>query len=78
MTEQDRRVIGGVDSHDDTHHAAALDDRGGLLATKVFDASAEGYRQLLAWLGSFGEIDRVGVESTGSYAAGFKIHLLAQ
>ena len=39
MTEEDRRVIGGVDSHDDTHHAAALDDRGGLLATEVFDAS---------------------------------------
>ena len=78
MTEEDRRVIGGVDSHEDTHHAAALDDRGGLLATKVFDASAEGYRQLLAWLRSFGGIDRVGVESTGSYAAGLTRHLLAQ
>ncbi len=74
MTEQDRRVIGGVDSHADTHHAAALDDRGRLLGTMVFAVTAQGYRQLLAWLGSFGEIDRIGVESTGSYAAGLTRH----
>jgi transposase len=70
MNEQGRRVIGGVDAHADTHHAAALDDRGALLATRSFEVSAAGYLQLLAWLRSYGEIDRVGVESTGSYAAG--------
>jgi transposase len=70
MNEQGRRVIGGVDAHADTHHAAALVDRGALLATRSFEVSAAGYLQLLAWLRSYGEIDRVGVESTGSYAAG--------
>jgi transposase len=76
MTEQGRRVIGGVDAHADTHHVAALDDRGALLATKSFEVSAAGYLQLLAWLRGFGEVDRVGVESTGSYAAGLTRHLV--
>jgi transposase len=54
-----------------------LDERGRLLGTRSFVVSAAGYRELLAWLGSFGLIDRVGVESTGSYAAGLTRHLLA-
>ena len=77
MNQEVRRVIGGVDSHADTHHAAALDERGRLLGTSSFAVSTAGYRELLAWLGSFGLIDRVGVESTGSYAAGLTRHLLA-
>lgn len=78
MNHDDRRVIGGVDAHADTHHAAALDDRGGLLGVRAFTVSAKGYVELLSWLGSFGEIDRVGIESTGSYAAGLTRHLLAE
>ena len=76
MKQEIRRVIGGVDSHADTHHVAALDDRGCLLGTRLFPVSAAGYRELLAWLASFGVIDRVGVESTGSYAAGLTRHLV--
>ena len=53
-----------------------LDERGRLLGTESFPASAAGYRELLAWLASFGVIDRVGVESTGSYAAGLTRHLV--
>jgi hypothetical protein len=67
---EQRRVIGGVDAHTDTHHAAALDDRGALLGSRSFPVSAAGYRELLAWLESFGALDRIGVESTGSFAAG--------
>jgi transposase len=62
MNQEVRRVIGGVDSHADTHHAAVLDERGRLLGTRSFVVSAAGYRELLAWLASFGPIDRVGVE----------------
>jgi transposase len=76
MNEERHRVIGGVDAHAQTHHAAILDSRGRLLATRSFDVSAEGYRELLAWFESFGEIERIGVESTGSYAAGLTRHLL--
>lgn len=78
MNEDTRRVIGGVDAHADTHHAAALDDRGVLLGTKSFPVSASGYRELLAWLRSFGEIERIGVESTGSYAAGLTRYLVGE
>jgi len=69
MTQQETLVVGGVDAHADTHHAAALDQRGALLSTKSFPTTTSGYRQLLDWLSSYGEIDVVAVESTGSYAA---------
>lgn len=76
MTQQDTRfVVGGVDAHADAHHAAVLDERGALLATKSFPTTTPGYRQLLDWLVGFGEIDAVAVESTGSYAAALVRHL---
>jgi transposase len=68
-------VVGGVDTHLDEHVAAALDERGGLLGTRSFPASPAGYRQLLAWLRSFGRVQLVGVEGTGSYGAGLTRHL---
>jgi transposase len=69
MTQENKLIVGGVDAHADAHHAAALDERGALLSTKSFPTSTPGYRQLLDWLSSYGEIDTVAVESTGSYAA---------
>jgi transposase len=78
MNEDARRVIGGVDAHTDTHYAAVLDERGALLETKSFPVSASGYHELLAWLRSFGEIERIGVESTGSYAAGLTRYLVGE
>ena len=69
MTQDQPLVIGGVDSHADTHHFAALDQRGALLATESFPTTTPGYGQALDWLGSFGEVDAIAVESTGSYAA---------
>ncbi|WP_081686210.1 IS110 family transposase [Candidatus Solirubrobacter pratensis] len=70
MTEIAGEIIGGVDAHTDTHVAAALDRRGGLLGTKTFPTTPAGYRALRAWLEQFGPIALVGVESTGGYAAG--------
>jgi transposase len=75
MTQEDRLVIGGVDAHAATHHAAALDQRGALLATQAFAVSTSGYRQLLKWLRGFGEVKVVAVESTGAYAAGLVRYL---
>jgi transposase len=69
MTQDRPLVVGGVDSHADTHHFAALDQRGALLGTRSFPTTTPGYSQALDWLSSFGEIDMVAVESTGSYAA---------
>src|SRR5262249_56287072 len=75
MTENSRLVFGGVVAHTDTHHAAALDGHGRLLGDAAFATSVEGYRELLAWLECFGRVERVGVESTGSYAAGLARYL---
>ena len=47
MTQEQTLVVGGVDSHADTHHVAALDHRGALLSTKAFPTTTPGYRQLL-------------------------------
>jgi len=69
MKQQHTLVVGGVDAHADTHHAAALDERGALLATKSFPTTTPGYAELLGWLRAFGAVAVVAVESTGAYAA---------
>jgi transposase len=71
-------VTGGVDTHRDVHVAAACDPLGGVLATKSFPTTSAGYRQLLSWLRSFGALERVGVEGTGSYGAALARYLTAQ
>ena len=53
-------ITGGVDTHLDVHVAAALDHIGGLLGVADFDTTQAGYEALLAWLLSFGPIERVG------------------
>jgi transposase len=76
MTQDDTPlVIGGVDAHADAHHLAALDERGGLLATKSFPTTMPGYAPALDWLSGYGQIDAIAVESTGSYAAAFVRYL---
>jgi transposase len=70
-----RAVTGGVDTHLDVHVAAALDGIGGLLGVESFPTTAAGYSELLGWLASFGPVERVGIEGTGSYGAGLARHL---
>jgi transposase len=72
-----RAVTGGVDTHADTHVAAALDPIGGLLGVKEFPVTAVGYAGLLGWLGGFGTVCLVGIEGTGSYGAGLARHITA-
>jgi transposase len=75
MTPAPGYVTGGVDTHLDVHVAAALDHLGAVLGTQSFPASGSGYRQLLAWLQSFGPLHKVGVEGTGSYGSALAQHL---
>ena len=65
-----RRVVGGVDTHKDLHVAAIVDEQDRVLGTRCFATTRQGYRQMLAWMRSFGEVQRIGIESTGSYGAG--------
>ena len=76
MAKRTRVVIGGVDTHGRTHHAAVIDQHGRLLADAEFGAHTDGYRQLLWWLGRHGRLCSVGVEGTGTYGAGLTRFLL--
>lgn len=76
MTAIRRVVVAGVDCHSEFHHAATLDQAGRVLDSGRFPATSHGYAEMLAWFGGFGQVDVVGVESSGSYGAGLTRHLL--
>ena len=70
-----RVVIGGVDTHGHTHHAAVIDQVGRQLGDREFPATPGGYRALAAWLGEYGTLEMIGVEGTGAYGAGLARYL---
>jgi transposase len=72
------QVIGGVDTHKDLHVVAVIDAVGRLLATESFPTTRHGYRRLLRWLASHGELVAVGVEGCGSWGAGLARYLTAR
>src|SRR5215217_1895811 len=65
-----RQITGGVDTHLDTHVAAAVDSNGGVLGVESFPTTTAGFAELHGWLASQGTLDRVGVEGTVAYGAG--------
>ncbi len=77
IVDEARAITGGVDTHADTHMAAALDPIGGLLGVQEFPATPAGYGRLLAWLQGFGAVHLAGIEGTGSYGAGLARHIAA-
>ena len=70
MTRTTVGVTGGVDTYGQSHHAAVIDHLGRQLGDREFPASPAGYGALVEWLQGHGEVDRVGVEGTGTYGAG--------
>jgi len=79
LTDRQRNVTGGVDTHLDFHVGAVLDTTTArLLDTCSFPATVDGYVELHSWLCSYGVVDSVGIESTGSYGAGLCRHLTAE
>ncbi len=75
LADSARPVTGGIDTHKDVHVAAVVDGLGAEIATRAFPATIVGYRDLAAWLGSHGRLDRVGVEGCGSWGAGVARHM---
>ncbi len=55
-----------------------LDEHGVLLGSEGFATTVDGYGELVRWLSSFGKLAVVGVESSGSYAAGLVRYLRSQ
>jgi len=71
-------VIGGIDTHKDTHAVAAISATGEFLGAAQFNTNPSGYRNLLAWLREFGVVLRIGIEGTGSYGAGLTRYLRSE
>ncbi|ENB7988160.1 IS110-like element ISEc21 family transposase, partial [Escherichia coli] len=46
-----------------------------VLGTQFFSTTRQGYRQMLAWMTSFGALKRIGVECTGTYGSGLLRYL---
>ena len=63
-------VVGGVDTHKEIHVTAIDDSSDVVLGTEMFATTRAGYRAMLKWMRSFGDVKRIGVECTGSYGAG--------
>jgi transposase len=69
VNEGTRRIVGGVDTHKDLHVAAVVDEQDRVIETRSFATARQGYRQMLAWMRTFGDLQHIG-ESIGSYGAG--------
>ena len=65
-----RMIVGGVDTHADSHVAAVIDANGGILGVESVPTDESGFEALVGWLTSYGEIQVVGVEGTGSWGVG--------
>ena len=70
VTGGTRRTVGGVDTHKDFTSQRSSTNRTGSSEHDPSPRLRQGYRQMLAWMRSFGELQRIGIESTGSYGAG--------
>ena len=78
MPQPDEFVIVGVDTHADTHVAVVLSLLGQILGAKAFPASRAGYARLVEWSSSYGIIDRIGIEGTGSWGRGLTLFCLSR
>jgi transposase len=66
IERRERRIVGGVDTHKDLHVAAVVDEQDRVIGTQSFATTRQGYRQMLAWMRAFGDLQRIGIESSGS------------
>ncbi len=70
-----KSVVGGVDTHKDLHVAAVVDAHDRVLGGEFFPTTRHGYKTMLHWMRSFGVVERIGVECTGTYGAGLMRYL---
>lgn len=50
-------VVGGVNSHKNLEVAAVVDQNNKVLWAGSFSTTRQGYRQMLAWMASFGGVN---------------------
>ena len=75
--QRDLGVVIGVDTHKDTHTAAAVGSTGAVLEHLTVPADPVGYRQLMAF-GQRRNATLWAIEGTGSYGAGLTTALLTR
>jgi transposase len=63
-------VIGGIDTHAETIHVAAIDSWGRELGDAEFPTTPAGYRDALVFLTGHGVVAGIGIEGTSSYGTG--------
>lgn len=63
-------IIGGIDTHADTIHVAAVDPWGRELADQEFPTTPAGYQRALQFLTDHGQVTGIGIEGTSSYGTG--------
>lgn len=71
-------VIGGVDTHKHVHVAAVCDPLGRVLDSASFPTTVAGFKALLRFLRSHGELAAVGIEGTGCWGGGLARWLAAR
>lgn len=64
-------IVAGADTHADTVHVAAVTMTGAVIGDREFPTTRAGYTAAVAFLHSMGHVERIGVEGTASYGAGF-------
>ncbi|MGY5190258.1 UNVERIFIED_CONTAM: IS110 family transposase, partial [Bacillus amyloliquefaciens DSM 7 = ATCC 23350] len=71
-------IVAGADTHADTVHVAAISMTGALIGDREFPTTRTGYTAAIRFLTTLGQVQRVGVEGTASYGAGFTRALTAK
>lgn len=70
-------IVAGADTHADTIHVAAISMTGAAIGDREFATTRAGYSAAIKYLTALGQVQRVGVEGTASYGAGFTRALIA-
>jgi transposase len=70
-------IVAGADTHADTIHVAAISMTGAAVKDREFPTTRSGYAAAIKFLTSLGQVERIGVEGTASYGAGFTRALIA-
>ena len=66
-------VILGVDTHLDVHVGVIINGQGNMLGVLSVETNVNGYRKLLKWARSFGDVSRAGIEGTGTYGLAWHV-----
>jgi transposase len=64
-------IVAGADTHADTIHVAAVTMTGAAISDREFPSTRSGYTAAIGFLTSLGQVERIGIEGTASYGAGF-------